>query len=292
MAGLSPKKSLGQNFLFDLNLTKKIARSVPDLEKSIVLEVGPGPGGLTRALLESGAKKVIAVEKDKAAALVLERIQAAANGRLEIIYGDALELSFQNEPKGFVTPARSASVKDARPGAHCCAAMDTALRRYDDTSCRFSSPISICSNLPYNVGTELLVRWLHYPDKIKSMTLMFQREVAERIVARVGGRQYGRLSVLAALGWKAKILFNVPNTAFVPPPKVQSSVVQLIPTGEKYQIEKIEKLTAVLFGQRRKMIRGILPDIDWARFGLKGSERAEELSPEMFLRISKKIHFT
>ena len=242
-AGLAPKKSLGQNFLFDLNLTRKIARAVPDLEKSVVLEVGSGPGGLTRALLECGAKKVVAVEKDKSAAPILEQIQHAAAGRLEIIYGDALnlpELEFD----------------------------------------------AICANLPYNVGTELLIKWLHN-TKIKSMTLMFQKEVAERIVARPKTKQYGRLSVLAALGWKPKILFNVPNTAFVPPPKVQSAVVQIAPTGEHYHMEKIEKLTALLFGQRRKMIRGILPDVDWAKFGLAGTERAEELSPETFARIAR-----
>ena len=247
-AGLSPKKSLGQNFLFDLNLTRKIARAVPDLEKNVVLEVGPGPGGLTRALLECGAKSIMAVEKDTATAPILEEVKKVAGGRLNIIYGDAMKIY--------------------------------------PSECN-----AICSNLPYNIGTELLVRWLHFPDRIKSMTLMFQREVAERIVAKPGAKQYGRLSVLAALGWRAKILFNVPNTAFTPPPKVQSAVVQIVPTGKIYQIEKIEKLTAVLFGQRRKMIRGIMSDVDWARFGLTGTERAEQLAPEMFARIADELLF-
>ncbi|MDR1826361.1 MAG: 16S rRNA (adenine(1518)-N(6)/adenine(1519)-N(6))-dimethyltransferase RsmA [Rickettsiales bacterium] len=241
-AGLSPKKSLGQNFLFDLNLTRKIARMVPDIKNSVVLEVGPGPGGLTRALLECGAKKVVAVEKDKSALPILERIRAASGGRLEIISADALK-----NPQSTVD--------------------------------------SICANLPYNIGTELLARWLHDP-KIKSMTLMFQKEVAERIVARPGGRQYGRLSVLAALGWRAKILFNVPNTAFVPAPKVQSAVVQIVPDGKSYDIEKVEKLSALLFGRRRKMIRGIMPDVDWKKFGLTGKERAEQLSPEKFAEMA------
>lgn len=246
MAGLEPKKSLGQNFLFDLNLTRKISRAIPDLQNSVVLEIGPGPGGLTRALLECGAKKVIAVEKDKSAAPILDGIKNVAGGRLEIIFGDALKI-----PE----------------------------LKFD----------AICANLPYNIGTELLINWLKGKKEIASMTLMFQREVAERIIARPGGKQYGRLSVLAALGWHAKILFNIPNTAFIPPPKVQSSVVQIIPTGEKYPVEKIEKLTAVLFGQRRKMIRSIMPNVDWAMFGLTGAERAEKLNPETFAAVSKLV---
>ncbi|MCL1785630.1 MAG: 16S rRNA (adenine(1518)-N(6)/adenine(1519)-N(6))-dimethyltransferase RsmA [Alphaproteobacteria bacterium] len=260
-AGLEPKKQFGQNFLFDLNLTGKIARAVPNIENSTVVEVGPGPGGLTRALLLDGARKVIAIEKDKTTAPILEQI-AAADGRLEIIFADALKFDF------------------ARLGK-----------------------ISICSNLPYNVGTELLIRWLHDMENISSMTLMFQREVAERIVAAPGTEHYGRLSVLTSLLADAKILFDVPNTAFVPRPKVQSAVVQIIPKnvgarthpakslispgpGGNAPIDKIEKLTAKLFGQRRKMIRGILPGALWEQFGLSGTERAEELTPEKFAEIA------
>jgi 16S rRNA (adenine1518-N6/adenine1519-N6)-dimethyltransferase len=258
-AGLEPKKSLGQNFLFDLNLTRKIARAVPNLERAVVLEVGPGPGGLTRALLECGAKKVIAVEKDKNAAPILDEIQKAGGGRLDVVYGDALKII----PFAGEDPSGQGGVSFPADG------------------------ISICSNLPYNVGTELLIKWLHFPDKIKSMTLMFQREVADRIAAQPGGKQYGRLSVLASLGWRAKILFGVPNTAFCPPPKVQSAVVQLIPAPFDGDIGKVEKLTARLFGQRRKMIRSIMPNVDWAEFGLAGTERAEELPPETFARLAK-----
>lgn len=248
-AGLEPKKQLGQNFLFDLNLTRKIARSVPGLENSVVLEVGPGPGGLTRALLECGAKKVIAVEKDSAALPVLEKIKDVADGRLDVILGDALKINLDGH-------------------------------------------YAVCSNLPYNVGTELLVRWLYQiadpvrKGHISSLTLMFQREVAERIVAKVGDKQYGRLGVLTSLVANAKILFNVPNTAFSPPPKVQSAIVQIIPKENiDIDVNKVGEMTAKLFGQRRKMIRSIIPNSDWTQFGLAGTERAEEIPPEKFAEM-------
>ena len=253
-SGLEPKKQFGQNFLFDLNLTGRIARSVPDIEKTTVVEVGPGPGGLTRALLMAGAKKVIAIEKDKTTEPILSQIVDASNGKLEIIFGDAL-----------------------------CVKLDK-IKEY-----------AICSNLPYNVGTELLINWLHKiadGEKIKSLTLMFQREVAQRIVAKVGDKQYGRLGVLANLIADTKILFDVPNTAFVPRPKVQSAVVQIIPNKNKIKsikdITKLEKLTAKLFGQRRKMIRGIIKT-DWERYGLSGTERAEEIDAKIFLEIAEQI---
>ena len=255
-SGLEPKKQFGQNFLFDLNLTGRIARSVPDIENTPVVEVGPGPGGLTRALLMAGAKKVVAIEKDKTTEPILSQIVDASNNRLKVIFGDALRVKLDNiGHDGY----------------------------------------AICSNLPYNVGTELLIQWLKKiadGEPIKSMTLMFQKEVAQRIVAHVGDEQYGRLSVLANLIADTKILFDVPNTAFVPKPRVQSAVVQIIPNANKIakigDIKKLEKLTAKLFGMRRKMIRGIIK-IDWEKFGLLGTERAEELSPEIFLKISNII---
>ena len=255
-SGLEPKKQYGQNFLFDLNLTGKIAKSVPGIENTVVVEVGPGPGGLTRAILMAGAKHVVAIEKDKTTENILSQIIGASDGKLEVIFGDALKVDLQNLDK---------------------------------------NGYAICSNLPYNVGTELLINWLHQianGANIKSLTLMFQKEVAQRIVANVKDSQYGRLSVLANLIADTKILFDVPNTAFVPRPKVQSAVVQIIPNKNKISkikdINKLERLTAKLFGQRRKMIRGIIKT-DWTKFGLTGMERAEELKPELFLKISSII---
>lgn len=255
--GLEPKKQFGQNFLFDLNLTGRIARAIPNIENITVVEVGPGPAGLTRAILMAGAKRIIAIEKDKTTEPILSRVAAASDGRLTVIYDDALRVDF---------------------GA-------LGVDEY-----------AICSNLPYNVGTELLIRWLQRVangEHILSMTLMFQREVALRITARPGDEHYGRLAVLTSLVADARVLFDVPNTAFVPRPKVQSAVVQIIPNADKIaklqNLESIEKLTAKLFGQRRKMIRGILPNVDWAIFGLTGTERAEQLPPEIFARIAQYI---
>lgn len=255
--GLEPKKQFGQNFLFDLNLTGRIARSVPDIENTDVIEIGPGPGGLTRALLMAGARRVVAIEKDPTTKPILDKIVDASGGRLTVVYGDALHVQ----------------TRELNLGAY-----------------------AICANLPYNVGTELFTRWLISltdATPIKSMTLMFQREVAQRITACVGDEHYGRLAVLTSLVADAKILFDVPNTAFVPRPRVQSAVVQVVPNPAKIRnvgdISKLERITARLFGQRRKMIRGIIPGVDWAKYGLTGTERAEELSPEKFLQMSRDL---
>lgn len=255
--GLEPKKQFGQNFLFDLNLTGRIARSVPDIETIPVVEVGPGPAGLTRAILMAGAKRVIAIEKDKTTQPILSQIIDASDGRLSVIYDDALRVDFSK----------------------------LGLDKY-----------AICANLPYNVGTELLIGWLHKianGEHISSMTLMFQREVALRITSKPGDEHYGRLAVLTSLLADAKILFDVPNTAFVPRPKVQSAVVQIIPNPTKISsiqdLSKIEKITAKLFGQRRKMIRAIMPNVDWSRFGLTGTERAENLSSEKFAELAQNL---
>lgn len=256
--GMMAKKQFGQNFLFDLNLTGRIARAVPNIGEIPVVEVGPGPAGLTRALLLAGAKRVVAVEMDKTTEPILSRVADAADGRLTVVYGDALKTDFSKF--GF-------------------------------------EEYAICSNLPYNVGTELLIQWIHKivnGEPIKSMTLMFQREVADRIVAHANDDAYGRLAVLVQLVSDAKILFNVPRTAFTPAPKVTSAVVQIIPNKDKIKLlgknlKNLENLTAKLFGTRRKMIRGIMPNVDWSVFNLDGTERAENLTPEKFLEISKKV---
>ncbi|MBO5946736.1 MAG: 16S rRNA (adenine(1518)-N(6)/adenine(1519)-N(6))-dimethyltransferase RsmA [Alphaproteobacteria bacterium] len=255
--GLEPKKQFGQNFLFDLNLTGRIARSVPNIETIPVVEVGPGPAGLTRAILLAGAPRVIAIEKDKTTAPILSQIVDASAGRLSVIYDDALRVNFS----------------------------ELGLVEY-----------AVCANLPYNVGTELLIGWLQkiaHGERILSLTLMFQREVAQRITARPGDEHYGRLAVLTSLIADAKILFDVPNTAFVPRPRVQSAVVQIIPNADKIariqDLSKIEQITAKLFGMRRKMIRGIIPNVDWSVFGLTGTERAENLSPEMFATLANNL---
>lgn len=255
--GLEPKKQFGQNFLFDLNLTGRIARSVPDIATTPVVEVGPGPAGLTRAILLAGAKRVIAIEKDKSTAPILSQIIEASAGRLSVIYDDALRVDFSK----------------------------LGLDEY-----------AVCANLPYNVGTELLIGWLKKiadGEKIKSLTLMFQREVAQRITSCPGDEHYGRLAVLTSLIADARILFDVPNTAFVPRPKVQSAVVQIIPNPKKIaritDLAKIEQVTAKLFGQRRKMIRAIMPNVNWTQFGLTGTERAENLSPEMFALLANNL---
>lgn len=255
--GLEPKKQFGQNFLFDLNLTGRIARSVPNITTTPVVEVGPGPAGLTRAILLAGAPRLVAIEKDKTTAPILSQIETASDGRLTVVYEDALRVDF---------------------------------------SALGVSEYAVCANLPYNVGTELLIGWLHAiarGEKIKSLTLMFQREVALRITSRVGDEHYGRLAVLTSLLADSRILFDVPNTAFVPRPKVQSAVVQIIPNIEKISkisdLSKIEKITAKLFGQRRKMIRAIMPGVDWSRFSLTGTERAENLSPETFALLANNL---
>ena len=256
-SGLEPKKQFGQNFLFDLNLTGRIARSVSNIDTVPVVEVGPGPGGLTRAILMAGAKRVIAIEKDKTTMPILSQIIDASDGKLNVIYDDALRVNFS----------------------------ELGLDVY-----------SICANLPYNVGTELLIGWLQKianGEQIASLTLMFQREVALRITAHPGDEHYGRLAVLTSLLADSRILFDVPNTAFVPRPKVQSAVVQIIPKPEKIarisDVTRVEKITAKLFGQRRKMIRSIMPNVDWSAFGLSGTERAENLSPETFAQLAESL---
>ncbi|TNE41099.1 MAG: 16S rRNA (adenine(1518)-N(6)/adenine(1519)-N(6))-dimethyltransferase RsmA [Alphaproteobacteria bacterium] len=261
--GLRAKKALGQNFLLDLNLTRKIARAAGSLEATTVLEVGPGPGGLTRALLMEGAGRVIAIEKDERCLAALEEISQAYPGKLEIIEGDALTL---NEAE--VLGESQSSVK-------------------------------VVANLPYNIGTALLVKWLTpqvWPPFYDSLTLMFQKEVAERIVAQPGEKNYGRLSVLCGWRTKAELLFDVPRQAFTPPPKVTSAIVRLTPHPRplfEADLSALEKVVAAAFGQRRKMLRqslkslGVPAETLLTSAGLDPTRRAETLSIEEFCALAR-----
>ena len=257
--GLTPKKSLGQNFLFDLNLTARIARAAEPLENITIVEIGPGPGGLTRALLALGARRVVAVERDQRAIAALEEIGARYPGRLEIVAGDALRI----DPRDQLGPERA----------------------------------RVVANLPYNIATALLIGWLTtepWPPWYDSLLLMFQREVAERIVATPGSKSYGRLSVLAGWRTEAKLLFDVAPSAFVPPPKVTSSVVRLTPRPVPLPCQSIalQRVTEAAFGQRRKMLRQSLKTLGvdagalLSEAGIEPTARAEEISVEGFVALA------
>jgi 16S rRNA (adenine1518-N6/adenine1519-N6)-dimethyltransferase len=259
---LKARKSLGQNFLLDLNLTAKIARAAGDLTGTDVLEIGPGPGGLTRGLLASGARRVLAIEKDPRCMPALAEIAAAYPDQLSLINGDALDV----DPLSHLTP-----------------------------------PIRIAANLPYNVGTELLVRWLtpqKWPPFWQSLTLMFQREVAERIVATPGSKAYGRLALLAQWRCDVRIVMSLPPSAFTPPPKVSSAVVHLSALPEpRYpaDAEVLSRVVAAAFNQRRKMLRsalkGHMPDIEdhLIAAGIKPTDRAEQVPLEAFCALAREI---
>ena len=263
--GLAARKSLGQNFLLDLNLTGKIARQAGGLEGYDVLEIGPGPGGLTRALLAEGARKVVAIEADPRCLPALAEIEAAAPGRLDVLEGDALKL-------------------DPLP--------------------QLTAPIKVVANLPYNVGTELLVRWLtpaDWPPFWESLTLMFQREVAERIVAHPGSKAYGRLAVLAQFRCEARICFSLPPEAFSPPPKVTSAVVHLtaLPAPRFPANPRVlSEVVARAFNQRRKMLRaslkGLVSDIQGLleSIGIDPQRRAETLALEEFCKLAEAVRIS
>ena len=258
--GLRAERALGQNFILDLNLTAKIARAAGDLTGADVLEVGPGPGGLTRGLLSQGARRVVAIEKDPRCLPALAEIAATHPGRLAVIEGDALRVDWA----AHVTP-----------------------------------PLKVVANLPYNVGTELLVRWLTpetWPPLWQSLTLMFQREVAERIVAQPGSKAYGRLAVLAQWRTEARIAMTLPPEAFSPPPKVRSAVVHLeaLP-APRFPADQavLERVVATAFNQRRKMLRTALkslsPDIEDRLLvaGITPTQRAEEIGLEQFCALAR-----
>lgn len=260
--GLRARRSLGQNFLLDLNLTARIARQAGDLENSDVLEIGPGPGGLTRGLLAEGARRVVVIEKDTRCLPALEEIGAAWPGRLEILQGDALAF----DPTPHLRP-----------------------------------PVLIVANLPYNVGTELLTRWLdapEWPPFWDSMTLMFQREVAARIVAHPGSKAYGRLSILANWRTDPRIVLELPPEAFTPPPKVHSAVVHFARLDHpRFDADArvLSRLVARAFGQRRKMLRaalkGLAPDIEekLRAVGIDPTQRAETVGLESYCALARAL---
>lgn len=259
--GLIARKSFGQHFLLDLNVTRKIARLAGPLEGCAVLEAGPGPGGLTRALLEAGAR-VVAIEKDARFLPLLAELAAAADGRLAVIGADAL------------------------------ASDDAALLAADAPGL----PCRIVSNLPYNVGTALLIKWLTGPLRPQAMALMFQKEVAQRIVARVREDAYGRLAVIAQAICQAQIVMDLPARAFTPPPKVDSAVVLLTPLIERPSdatLAALEQVTGAAFGQRRKMLRSSLKRVGGealcAAAGLDAQRRAEEIPVDGFLALAGRL---
>lgn len=258
--GLQAKKALGQNFLLDLNLTGKVARTAGDLADATVIEVGPGPGGLTRALLMHGARRVVAIERDERCLAALGEIAAHYPGRLEVVAADALKV--------------------------------------DMAALTAGEPTKIVANLPYNIGTELLLRWLAvpaWPPFWQSLTLMFQKEVAERIVAPPGGDAYGRLGVLAGWRTRAAIAFDIPARAFTPPPKITSSVVHLVPRAAPLPAElgKLERITQAAFGQRRKMLRQSLKGLGGESLltaaGIDGTRRAETLDIGEFVALANAL---
>ena len=260
--GLDAKKSLGQNFLLDLNLTSKIARLAGDISGHDVLEVGPGPGGLTRGLLAAGARRVVALEKDTRCMAALAQIAATYPSRLDVFNADALDFDIRGQLTG---------------------------------------PVRVVANLPYNVGTELLVRWLtpkDWPPFWSSLTLMFQKEVAERIIAKPGTKAYGRLGILAQWKSNPSVVMELPPEAFTPPPKVHSAVVHLEALAEPRfpaPAGLLSSTVAMAFNQRRKMLRSSLksaaPDIETALrdAGLEPTARAEEISLEGFCALARRL---
>jgi len=262
---LDAKKSLGQNFILDKNFTDKIAKSAGDLSNFEVLEIGAGPGGLTRSILDAGVKKLIVIEKDQRCILALKELQEFYGSRLEIIEGDALEI---DETKIFSE----------------------------------NSQFKIIANLPYNIGTVLIFKWLKILPKIASMHLMLQKEVVQRICAKIGDKNYGRLAIMLNLLCDTKMLFEVNKMVFSPPPKITSAIVQIIPNAEKIEkyfeknnLKKFEKVVQQAFNQRRKMLKSSLKGAFinqglaeiFAQCDISGTKRAEEITIEEFWKISQ-----
>ncbi len=263
---IAPKKSLGQNFLLDLNLTARIARAAGPLDGVTVVEIGPGPGGLTRALLALGARGVIAIERDRRAIAALAEIAAHYPGRLDVVEDDALTV----DPRALLAAAGN------------------------------DGPVRVVANLPYNIATPLLISWITtepWPPWYDQLVLMFQREVAERITAGPGSKRYGRLSVLAGWRCETRILFDIAPRAFVPPPKVTSSLVEFVPRPAPLPCDSkaLQRVTEAAFGQRRKMLRQSLKSLGrdplalLDETGIEPTARAEDISVEGFVRLARVI---
>ncbi|MEA4837625.1 MAG: 16S rRNA (adenine(1518)-N(6)/adenine(1519)-N(6))-dimethyltransferase RsmA [Rhodospirillaceae bacterium] len=256
--GLMARKSLGQHFLFDLNLTGRIARAAGNLSQGTTIEIGPGPGGLTRALLQEGATRLVAIERDDRALSILDELGHAYPGRLDLIAGDALKVAAHE-----LGPA----------------------------------PRRIVANLPYNISTALLLGWLRHAEAFESLILMFQSEVVDRLAAHPRQSAYGRLSVITQWRCTVEPLFKVAREAFTPPPKVSSTVVRLVPRSQPLapaRMETLERVTAAAFGQRRKMLRSSLKSLGEAEAllaaaGLNGTARAEEIPVEGFCALARAL---
>ncbi|MFL2541443.1 MAG: 16S rRNA (adenine(1518)-N(6)/adenine(1519)-N(6))-dimethyltransferase RsmA [Candidatus Latescibacterota bacterium] len=257
--GLSAQRSLGQHFLLDLNLTRRIANAATRLKEGTVIEVGPGPGGLTRSLLSAGASRLLAIERDERCIKALMSLQKASDNRLFVLHEDALQFNYNK----------------FNPG-----------------------PLSLVANLPYNIATPLLINWLRMGTRITEMVLMFQAEVAERITASPGNKSFGRLSVISNWCAETQLLFRIPARSFTPPPKVDSAVVRITPKGKRMpniELSVLESVSGAAFGQRRKTLRRSLSQLDvpttelLLKSGVDGRRRAEELSIEEFAALAKAV---
>ena len=311
--GLDAKKSLGQNFILDKNFTDKIARTAGDLSDFVVLEIGAGPGSLSRSILDAGAKKLIAIEKDRRCLEALNELKNFYGERFEIIEGDALEIDEsqilnqdfldKNSGKNISKPIEETDFnknqKSIADAPIYSASSNSKFTKFDDESNLIKTKFKIIANLPYNIGTALVFKWLKIAPQIASMHLMLQKEVVQRIVAKSGEKHYGRLAVMINFLCHTKMVFLVNNSVFTPPPKVTSAIVEIIPRVKPLadvEFEKLEKVVAAAFNQRRKMLRSSLKSVfgDKAEnvlqnAGIKPDLRAENLTIEEFCQLARQF---
>lgn len=289
--GFYTKKSLGQNFIFDINFTAKIAKQASDIENSIVIEIGGGAGSLTRAILAENPQKLIVIEKDERCLKILNELKNISEGKLEIINEDALKIDYAELVNNFlrhIEPEQTRSVSEGK--------ISHGISHEHNMSVRNDTKIKIISNLPYNVGTELLLTWYENANIFDEFILMFQKEVAERICAKPSEEAYGRLSIISNILAESEILFLVPPSIFYPQPKVYSAIVKITPREKPLyntDINKLKKVTAGAFSQRRKTIRNSLKSVlgddcekKLISLNINPELRAENLTPEEFSKIS------